>query len=162
MTPAEAAICEKLRVRIEDRGGHSAVAQRTRTDCGIAVLAWLLGVSWSTARDAIFGFEKAGGSYRTKLTDVVTGLAILKWVAGPLSRVRSWHRLPAGEGFASVFVGNPVSARRARHWVAWHKTTELSPVVIFDPEKGLVYPASTAARIHLLTLRSHFAITRAS
>lgn len=165
---AEAAAIEPLLQRVRDRGGFEKVKQRTRTDCGIAVLAWLTGVTWLEARNAIFG-DELRLSYRTNATGrygVQGGLSRLGYAFGPLCKTADWAKLQSyAEGYAAVWATTS-SGGRSRHWVAWHRPStdgalaaEHNPIILFDPHDGLLFSAASATR-RGIALRSSFTVRK--
>jgi hypothetical protein len=49
--------------------------QKTKTDCGVACVAMLAGVSWAKARDALF--DKAARTFWTQKDDMINALGHL-------------------------------------------------------------------------------------
>lgn len=104
------------------------MCQRLATDCGVACLAMLCGVSWMRARTAIFGAVKRQG-FSTRTRDLVRGATVLGFRLDSRLRPcrgRGWADIPTP---ALVKVGN--HTKTGWHWVvvANHDGTKS----VFDP-----------------------------
>ena len=131
------------------------IKQRTRTDCGIAVVATVTGRTYEEAKLAIFG-PGTRGSYRTTYKQVAAGLVVLGYKALPRS---TRHALTPGIGMVAVWVPLP-GGRRGRHWLAYDWIGAREPHY-HDPSDGFTRTAGGLASDGVV-VRSHFGVVPAS
>ena len=111
------------------------VAQKRRTDCGVACIQILTGVSESKARAAL-GMPKGARSDRTDVAPIRAALAKLGHRMGREVYCDEWDELASRVDRALVAV-NYREATYTWHWIVFDNA---------DPHKPLLDPQRTARR----------------
>lgn len=117
------------------------VRQRLATDCGVAAVAMLAGVSYDDAMRALFaGVSARRKTFRTSYQDIRRAVAPASgytvWFSASRRRWRSWAELDCKRGILRI-AWTRASKSSATHWIVFDGTDVDGPPLFYDP-LGLV------------------------
>lgn len=122
------------------------VRSQGRNDCGICVVATVLGISWEDARERVFGDSRDRRGYITKTKQVFNALQRYVTPGGYWSEKRPLLRAPiiwSGIGAGPAVGGGTVLAivnvrpqgpKKCGHWVIWDGRK------VYCPQSGRAWP----------------------
>lgn len=96
-----------------------AIRQKGETDCGVACVAMLAGISWAQARKALFGAHRPKGYYTTKeeVRAALTRLGVI--TSKRLAVCKNPERLTR-----DALLRTNVLANGNWHWAVWDAKTK--------------------------------------
>jgi hypothetical protein len=113
------------------------VRQRCATDCGVAAVAMLAGVSYEAAMKALFpSVSPRRKTFRTSYHCIRRGVATVGtegvFFTTSCRRFRSWDDLAGKRGILRI-VWTGETRRRAGHWIVFDGTEVKGMPLLYDP-----------------------------